>query len=226
MTERKLNLANLHLGFVLLSLPLLAVSAQHMATTPPTSSSVSIPATAPMVDLSMPEPAVRAYAEACRDGDGAKFMATVHAGSQQEEQLARAMARWVVGSTELKIAAAAKFGNAQAAEVASAIPFPSADDRGREMLESLADQSSSHEVLIEGERARVEVEPIGYLALKKVAGTWKISLIEDPALSDAQNITLFNAIATAQETVANAIRRGNYRTGAEAAQALQRELTK
>jgi hypothetical protein len=175
------------------------------------------------VKLREPIDAVRAYAEAMRDGDGPKLRALFHTAGKRSEQFVDLYVRWATTSVRLERAAVAKFGRAGADEVMAPLFIPPAGSHGRDLLANLADAA----VEAKGDRASVEIEPVGRIELRRVEGQWGMVVPEPPAAADragAQNdqTDLLKVVAAVQEAVAPAVESGKLKTAADAVAAIER----
>ena len=175
----------------------------------------------PGVNLSTPEAAVRSYAEAWRDGDGEKFLACYHASNANERELANATARWIVSSAKLTKAATAKFGETRAREIMQSLPMESPADHGRQLIENL-DRKDDVEITVEGDRAKVGIEPVGLIELIKVNNAWKVHLGENAGETD-EALQMMTIITGLQEKVAAGMEAGKYKTVEAAKKALNDE---
>lgn len=180
-------------------------------------------------DLSTPERAVRAYAEAMRDGDVAKLRAIYHLGGPRVGPYFDLMAQWVTSSVQLERAATRRFGREGAERILNALFMPPPGPTGRMMLENL--DRGEFDVEVEGDRAAVGIDPIGGMELQKVGSDWKYALPEadvelDQAVRqpDGWQGGLLQILVPTQRAVAEGIESGKYPTADAAAEAAQRML--
>lgn len=176
------------------------------------------------VDLGTPLKAVRAYAEALRDGDEAKLRSAHHTAGKDWDAAIDLFIRWAKSSVRLEHAAVARFGQGGADRVLGEMLLPPAGQRGRDMLENINDA----EVEIRGDRATVELEPVGRIDLRRVDDRWGIFMTGDdtgvgaggqPKPSHAPVLKLLTAV---QDRVAADIEAGRLRTVEAAVTAAER----
>jgi hypothetical protein len=187
------------------------------------------PAAAPAgVDLSEPLKAVRAYAEALRDGDAAKLKSVHHTAGKEWDDAIDLFAQWAKSSARLERAAVAKFGRAGADRVMASLLLPPPGERGRDMLDSLDGRGLDPEVEVRGDRASVYIEPVGYIQLRRVGGQWGIfdtgndTGVGAGGQPKAEHGPVLKILIAAQDSVAPEIEAGRIGTAGEAVKAVER----
>jgi hypothetical protein len=188
------------------------------------------PAPPPGVALDEPLKAVRAYAEALRDGDEEKLRSLHHTAGKDSEEAVELFIRWVKSSVRLERAAAAKFGRAGADDVSGLMLLPPPGQRGRDMLENLDGGGIDAEVEVRGDRASVDIDPVGTIELRRVEGQWGSFIPAKEAGVGAggypmpDHAPLLKALTSAQDRVADDIAAGRIRTVKDAMAAAERAM--
>ena len=181
------------------------------------------PTPPPGVDLGDPLKAVRAYAEALRDGDEAKLRSVHHTAGKDWDEAIDLFVRWAKSSWRLERIAAGKFGAAGAERVMGALLLPSPPSRGRDILENLPDAEAD----VRGDRATVDVEPVGRIGLRRVDGRWGIFMpgadgVGAGGQPGKDHAPLLNLLTTVQDQVAKDIDAGRFATADAAVEAANR----
>jgi len=165
--------------------------------------------------------ATSAYFEAWLVGDAKRVGQLLDPRNDAERNLAGALGRWVESAAGLRRAAAAKFGDKAAGEIATALPFPDPFTGATKMLDQI--KRGGVDVVVRDDMAAVTRGPVGRIGLRKVLGQWKLTVAVPPEDKTGRDLAgAFERVAMVQEAVATGITSGKYPTAAAAREAFRK----
>ena len=165
--------------------------------------------------------ATSAYFEAWLVGDAKRVGQLLDPRNDAERNLAGALGRWVESAGTLRRAAAAKFGDKAAGEIATALPFPDPFTGATKMLDQI--KRGGVDVVVRDDMAAVTRGPVGRIGLRKVLGQWKLTVAVPPEDKTGRDLAgAFERVAMVQEAVATGITSGKYPTAAAAREAFRK----
>ncbi len=173
-------------------------------------------------DPSTPKGTLKALALAINDGDGPKIRDLLGAATPTEQKMVDAMSDTAVALASLNRAMVDRFGHEQTNSAMG--------DTAAQLKQSLANIDSGREKIVDDSAiVIIGSGPRGTMLLKKMNGSWKLSVAERAQSLSPQEIDIYmNTLAVQLKALADVtadVQNGKYATAAQAAKSLADKMT-